>query len=143
MEKLKGSVVMRMAAVSLVAVIFTVMTGCGMENIDREKIRDLEYIVLSEEQIPEEIFERIVEEYENFGRSAYICSDELYIVVCYGAQPTEGYSIEVNTLYESSNAIIVETTLKGPSRQDKVEAEISYPYIVLKLEKNDKMVVFN
>lgn len=127
----------------MVAVIFTVMTGCGMENIDREKIRDLEYIVLSEEQIPEEIFERIVEEYENFGRSAYICSDELYIVVCYGAQPTEGYSIEVNTLYESSNAIIVETTLKGPSRQDKVEAEISYPYIVLKLEKNDKMVVFN
>ena len=143
MEKLKGSVVMRMAAVSLVAVIFTVMTGCGMENIDREKIRDLEYIVLSEEQIPEEIFERIVEEYENFGRSAYICSDELYIVVCYGAQPTEGYSIEVNTLYESSNAIIVETTLKGPSRQDKVEAEISYPYIVLKLEKNDKMVEIN
>ena len=142
MEKLKGSVVMRMAAVSLVAVIFTVMTGCGMENIDREKIRDLEYIVLSEEQIPEEIFERIVEEYENFGRSAYICSDELYIVVCYGAQPTEGYSIEVNQLYESSNAIIVETTLKGPAGPDKPVQNITYPYIVLKLEKNEKIVVF-
>ena len=80
---------------------------------------------------------------DEINRKSYVCSDQLYIVVCYGAQPTEGYSIEVNELYESSNAIIVETTLIGPSRQEQVVDTVSYPYIVLKLENIDKTVVFN
>ena len=126
-----------------VCMCFVLCTSCGIENVDTEKLRDLDYTVVEEEDIPEEVFEKILEEYESFSRSAYICSDDLYIVVCYGAQPTEGYTIEINQLYESSNAIIVETTLKGPSGQEKVEQVISYPYVVMKLEKNDKTVVFN
>lgn len=143
---MKKSCIMILIRLVLILLIFFIsfwLSGCGFDNIDREKIRDLEYSVVPEEDIPEEIFEKIMKEYEDFGRSAYICSDKLYIVVCYGAQPTEGYSIEVDELYESSNAIIVETILKGPSRQEKTEEKISYPYIVLKLEKNEKTVVFN
>lgn len=135
--------IIKILVIILVVILAAALSGCGVDNIDREKVRDLEYQVVTEEDIPEEIFEKLLKEYENFGRSAYICSDMLYIVVCYGAQPTEGYTIDVDTLYESSNAIIVETTLKGPSRQEKVEEKISYPYIVLRLEKNDKVVVFN
>lgn len=127
----------------LFCVCMFLCAGCSMEDVDTKKLRDLEYTVVPEEEIPEEIFEKITKEYESFCRSAYICSDKLYIVVCYGAQPTEGYSIEVNKLYESSNAIIVETTLIGPPRQKEISHNISYPYIVLKLEKNEKTVVFN
>ncbi len=119
------------------------LTSCNVQNIDTEKIRDLEYVVLEEENIPEEVYEYISKDMDVFSRTAYVCSDMLYIVVCYGAQPTQGYSIEVNHLYESSNAIIVETTLKGPSGMDKVEEVISYPYVVLKLENIEKTVVFN
>lgn len=143
---MKKSCIMILIRLLLILLVFFIalwLGGCGIDNIDREKIRDLEYSVVPEEEIPEEIYEKILEGYEEFGRSAYICSEMLYIVVCYGAQPTEGYTIEVDELYESSNAIIVETTLKGPSRQQKIEEKITYPYIVLKLEKNEKTVVFN
>ncbi len=142
-KKDKYKTVVYLLFISVAAVFLVFMHGCGIEEIDREKIRDLEYEIVPEEEIPEEVFEKIVSQYENFSRSAYLCSDILYIVVCYGAQPTEGYSIEVDNLYESSNAIIVETTLKGPPGFEKVAENISYPYIVLKLEKNNKIVVFN
>ncbi|MBQ6815226.1 MAG: protease complex subunit PrcB family protein [Lachnospiraceae bacterium] len=131
------------ALASAAVFLAVVLGGCSIENIDKKKIKDLEYTVVPEENIPAEIYENIVKQYDEFCRSAYICSDMLYIVVCYGAQPTEGYTIEVDCLYESSNAIICETTLKGPSRQEKVEEKVSYPYIVLRLEKSEKMVAFN
>lgn len=127
----------------LMAFLMAQLSGCSMEDIDREKVRDLEYEMVEEEYIPEEIYQELITDKEDFNRKAYICSDQLYIVVCYGAQPTEGYTIDVDQLYESSNAIIVETTLKGPSRQEKVAEVISYPYIVLKVECIDKTVVFN
>ena len=140
-NKYKTAVILLFISVTAVFLVF--MNGCGIEEIDKEKIRDLEYEIVPEEEIPEEVFEKIAGLYENFSRSAYLCSDMLYIVVCYGAQPAEGYSIEVNNLYESSNAIIVETTLKGPSGFEKAAENISYPYIVLKVEKSEKIVVFN
>jgi len=119
------------------------LTACNVKNIDTEKIRDLDYVILEEEHIPEEVYEQIVNDMDEFCRKAYVCSGVLYIVVCYGAQPTAGYSIQVDYLYESSNAILVETTLKGPAGIDKVEQVITYPYIVLKVENIDKTVVFN
>ncbi len=137
------SVMKNAITILLSVVLATYINGCNVENIDEEKIRDLEYIIVDEEYIPEEVYEQVITDLDEFCRKAYVCSDKLYIVVCYGAQPTEGYTIEVNQLYESSNAVIVETTLKGPSGMDKVAEVITYPYIVLQVENVDKTVVFN
>ena len=139
----KNNIHKNIIALMFIVALAVFLTSCSIQNIDTEKIRDLEYVVLEEEYIPEEVYEQMVKDMDEFCRKAYVCSDVLYIVVCYGAQPTEGYSIEVDYVYESSNAILVETTLKGPSGMDKVEEIISYPYIVLKVENIDKMVVFN
>ncbi len=139
----KNNIHKNVIALMFIVALAVFLTSCSIQNIDTEKIRDLEYVVLEEEYIPEEVYEQMVNDMDEFCRKAYVCSDVLYIVVCYGAQPTEGYSIEVDYVYESSNAILVETTLKGPSGMDKVEEIISYPYIVLKVENIDKMVVFN
>lgn len=137
------SVIKSAITIILSVVLATYINGCNVENIDEEKIRDLEYVIVEEEHIPEEVYEQVIADQDEFCRKAYVCSDKLYIVVCYGAQPTEGYTIEVNQLYESSNAVIVETTLKGPSGMDKVAEVITYPYIVLQVENVDKTVVFN
>ena len=139
----KNNIHKNIIALMFIVALAVFLTSCSIQNIDTEKIRDLEYVVLEEEYIPEEVYEQMVNDMDEFCRKAYVCSDVLYIVVCYGAQPTEGYSIEVDYLYESSNAILVETTLKGPSGMDKVEDVISYPYIVLRVENVDKTVVFN
>lgn len=139
----KAKKIVSITIISLIAICTLLLTACNVQNIDTEKIRDLEYVILEEEYIPEEVYEHVVNDMDEFCRKAYVCSDVLYIVICYGAQPTAGYSIEVDYLYESSNAILVETTLKGPSGMDKVENVISYPYIVLQVENIDKTVVFN
>ena len=141
MKRIKTSVTFGVLFLLVVSVVYAI-NSCRV-TIDMEKIRDISYEVVEEEFIPAEIYEHIVEDMDEINRKSYICSDRLYIVVCYGAQPTKGYSIKVNQLYESSNAIIVETTLIGPSRQEKVEDTISYPYIVLKVENLGKSVVFN
>ena len=140
-SRLKGYVIAAVVC-AMVAGLIVAADSCRM-TVDMEKLRDVSYEVVEEEYIPSEIYQCIEKDMDEINRKSYVCSGELYIVVCYGAQPTEGYSIEVNKLYESTNAIIVETTLIGPSRQEKVEEVISYPYIVLKVENLDKTVVFN
>jgi hypothetical protein len=102
----------------------------------------MEYKVLSEEEIPIEILEEIEKYKEESVQCSYICSDKLYIVVSYGMQDTSGYTVEVNDLYESSNAIFVKTTLKGPASLKEAKEEITYPYIVLRISLSDKKVVF-
>ena len=139
----RHSYIKKIIAILICAALAAYINGCNVKNIDEEKIRDLEYVIMEEENIPEEVYEQVIASQDEFCRKAYVCSDVLYIVVCYGAQPTEGYTIEVNQLYESSNAVIVETTLKGPSGMDKVAEVISYPYIVLQVENVVKTVVFN
>lgn len=91
-------------------------TACGREY-DREKQNDIEYTIVSEEEMPQEIqtTDSGIREKEPF-RKTYADKDYLYIIVGYGAQPTSSYSIEVEEMYESSNAIYVTTMLKGPSK---------------------------
>ena len=133
----------RLVVVGVWVVILVGLLVCiKFEAVDKKRVRVLEYEVVLEENIPGEI----MEELQGFGkgvcRCSYICSDSLYIVVYYGEQATDGYTVEINEPYESSNAIFVETTLKGPTSYKDVKEEESYPYVVLKLKLSDKKVVF-
>ena len=141
--------------ICIYACIILLLVGIFMmfkiTKIDKKKIRDLKYEVLLEEDIPEEIFREIELCKENACKSSYICNDKLYIVICYGKQEMSGYTIEVNKLYESTNAIFVETTLMGPTQEEQAvkgkedKNKISGTdclYIVLKLPLNRKTVIF-
>lgn len=132
--------------ICIFAVVLVVLVGaCAMmkvTKIDKERVGDVEYKLLLEEEIPAEIFEEIEMYKQKKVQCSYICSDKLYIVVAYGVQDTSGYTVEVNELYESSNAIFVKTTLMGPKSKKDAVNEQSYPYVVLKLSLSDKKVVF-
>ena len=110
-----------------------------------KKIKDLEFTVLAEENIPEEL-KTVIEEKKNSAfKVTYQDNGFLYICVGYGEQVSGGYSITVNALYLTENAIYADTTLLGPDpadpAADKKKAP-SCPYIVLKTEFVDKPVVF-
>ena len=45
----------------------------------------------------------------------------------YGTQQTGGYSIAVNDLYETANAVYIDTNLIGPSPEEKSKPVASYP----------------
>ena len=72
-------------------------------------------------------------------------ADEGYLYICigYGKQESGGYSVTVNDLYETENAIYVNTNLLGPKAGSAPATSPSYPYIVLKIEFRDKTVVFD
>ena len=122
--------------------LFCVFSGCGVEKISMEKLRDIEFTVVPTKDIPEELEEMMDEKEEEPFKVTYADEGELYIAVGYGKQPTSGYSIEVKELYETKNAIYIHTNLIGPAKDEKILERATYPYLVVKLEFIDKNVVF-
>lgn len=133
----------RIVVVMVWVVILAGLLVCiKFEAVDKKRVRVLEYEVVLEENIPGEIMGELQGFSKSVCRCSYICSDSLYIVVYYGEQATDGYTVEINDLYESSNAIFVETTLKGPVSYKDVKEIETYPYVVLKVKLSEKKVVF-
>lgn len=118
------------------------MAGCNVSNEDGEKLRDLDFTVVKEGEIPKELADIIEgKKIQNF-KLTYTDGENLYIVIGYGEQPTGGYSIAVNEIYLSKNAIYVDTNLIGPSKDENISQVLTYPYIVIKTENIDRSVVF-
>ncbi len=117
-------------------------TACTKEHTSMERLRDLEYTVLGNEEVPEELTKIIDERKEQEFKLTYSDGEYLYIVVGYGEQSTGGYSIRVNDAYLTSNALYCDTSLIGPNKEAEVQKAVSYPYIVIKTEYIDMRVVF-
>ena len=121
-----------------------VLTGCGMSGERNIKLRDLDFTVLSEEKIPEELKTVIAEKGSEPFRLTYSDNQNLYISIGYGEQKTGGYSIAVDELYLTDDAVHVSTSLLGPdiTGQKENTGKPSVPYIVLKTEMLDKTVIY-
>ena len=118
------------------------LTGCAIEKTNRTKVRDMEYHVVVEEELPEELKVQIEEKKAADFKMTYETPEHLYIVRGYGEQETGGYSIQVVELYLSSNAVFFKSSLIGPRKGENAAKSPSYPYIVIQTEKIDKNVVF-
>lgn len=125
-----------------VVMLLFFITGCAMQEEAEEKIRDLEFTVIAKEEQPQALLEVIEEKKANPFQISYSLGDDLYLAVGYGEQQTGGYSISVDALYETENNVVVDTTLIGPSVDEKVIDSITYPYVVIKTELIDKDVDF-
>lgn len=126
----------------LTMIILKSFAGCSMISEEDVKLRDLDFTVLSEEKIPQELSAIIEEKEGGAFKLTYSDNEFLYICIGYGEQPTGGYSIAVNELYLTDNAIYVNTQLLGPQASEKGNKVPSYPYIVIKTEYLDKTVIF-
>ncbi len=131
-------------AVALLLVLLTalMLAGCSMLSEERVKLQDLGFTVVSEEKIPDELKTIIDEKKADPFKLTYSADEYLYIVIGYGQQSSGGYSIAVNELYLTEDAIYVNTTLLGPEEADIANKVPSCPYIVLKLDYMEKPVVF-
>lgn len=125
----------------LAVLVILLLTGCEMLSMERVKLRDLDFVILSEEVTPRELKDIIEERKTESFKLTYSDADALYICIGYGAQKGGGYSITVDELYLTESAIYVETTLLGPD-EDKSSKEVtSYPYIVIRTEALEENVV--
>lgn len=94
-------------------------------------------------QYLEELLAKIEERKEDTFKLTFEDQGFLYICVGYGTQQTGGYSIAVNDLYETANAVYIDTNLIGPSPEEKSKPVASYPYVVVKTEFSQKPMVFD
>ena len=106
--------------------VLMLLSGCVRKECE-EKVKDLEFTVTKEEELPEALRQQIEE--KNVARG-------------YGIQDTGGYSISVEDCYLSDTAICVKTRLQGPENGEEVTKAPSYPFIVLKLELREEEVLF-
>ena len=116
--------------------------GCKVEEKNDKKLREMEFTVISEKEVPEELKKIIEEKKTNEMKLTYMTDKNLYIVRGYGQQKTGGYSIKVKDLYLTENAVYLKTELMGPGEGDTTKKAKSYPYIVVKTEKTEDVVVF-
>lgn len=119
------------------------LTGCVSRPQKTEKMRDLEFTVMSKEDVPEEFQEQILQHQDLPFRLTYTDQGRLYIAEGYGAQLKTGYSVEVEGLYETSNAIYFHTNLLGPEKGEETKEVTTFPYVVVMLDAIDKTVVFD
>lgn len=128
----------------LVAWVFIVrcLGGCSADAEDEGKVRDLEFTVVGDSEVPAELMSTIEQKKANPFKLTYSDDQGLYIVTGYGEQESGGYSIVVDELYLTENAIVFDTELHGPESGENIGSEKSYPYIVVKTEVLENPVVF-
>lgn len=118
------------------------LPGCQIEKDSTEKLRDLEFAVVEEHEIPKELLKEINREKEEPFQMTYADQGVLYIVRGYGEQERGGCSVMADDVYESENAICVHTNLLGPKKGEEIREEEICPYLVIKTEWIDKYVIF-
>lgn len=118
------------------------LTGCGLSMGGEENRTALDFTVVENAEIPEELKKVMEAHKEEEMQIVFADNGSLYAVRGYGKQDTGGYSIAVDECSEGEEHIYIATTLIGPAQTEGLSADPSYPVIVLKMESRDKEVVF-
>lgn len=136
--------------ISICMMMTVLLCACAGNNNLEKKVRDLDFTVVSAEDISEELKKHIDERKEESFTLIYRDGEDMYLIVGYGRQSGGGFSIRVNDLYLGENAVCVSTTLEGPGADNgtegkaaEAEGSVSFPYIVLKMETMDAPVIFD
>ena len=116
------------------------LVGCG--SGEEKKVQDLEFTVVPERQVPEELAKVIQEKKGEAFQLTYSEPQQMYLVVGYGRQDCGGYSIQVKECYLTETSLVLDTELTGPKETAASGEEPSYPYIVLKTDARDEPVIF-
>ena len=122
--------------VALMLAISFCMACSGGQADNHEKI---DYTVVENEDLPTELKKLIDNKKQSTLRLTYTTKDYTYIVAGYGTKETSGYSIRVDDVYVSGNAVYADFK---PAEGEQVNEVSTTPYIVLKYEKRDESVVF-
>ena len=131
----------RICLLVLAVCVLLGLGGCRIIRIEEEERKPLEYTIVNQQEIPEEILSLIEEKKAGEFQMTYQSGEEMYLIKGYGRQMSGGYSIRVEELSHSSNGIFFMTHLIGP-KDDSMAGEPSYPYLVVKMAYREEPVVF-
>lgn len=118
------------------------VSACSVTDLEGGKKEELDFTVLEKEDIPEELKTTIEEKKNDPMKLTYTDQGQMYLVRGYGEKESSGYSIEVKELYETDNAVHILTELKGPGEKEQVIQKRTWPYVVVKMDYQNRHVVF-
>lgn len=137
-------VIFKKIALILCCILITLtFYGCKKEQSEVKKLKDLEFTVVEEADLPEELLTSINEKKSTPFKMTYSNDNYIYIVRGYGEQRSGGYSITADELFLAEDGIHFKTTLIGPGKDELVTQVITYPYIVVKTEFQDQKVIWD
>ena len=126
----------------LLMLCISILGGCSIRDTNGTKVADLDYVIVENNELPDELMAMIEEKKESDFKLSYENGEDLYIVRGYGEQATGGYSIRLKDCYLTSNAILFDTELVGPRKGENASPSPSYPYIVIRMDKREESIIF-
>lgn len=138
---MKESFKTRRLLLFLLLFVLLCVAGCKGKGEEYAKTGDVDFTVVEEADVPKELLDIIVEKKKEPFRLSYLTESALYLAIGYGEMPTGGYSISVEELYQAEEGLCIRTKLSGPSKDEKVTAALTYPFIVLKLQPMETKLI--
>ena len=114
--------------------VLLLFAACSETEKELTKIKELDFTVVEEADLPEALLTKIKEKKTAPFRLTYTDAGYIYIAQGYGEQPCGGYSIAVKELFLAQDSIVFQSELIGPGKNDLVNHSITHPYIVVKVE---------
>ena len=118
----------------LIVALVAVMAVLLMNNQ-----KTVQFQVLSEKEIPQEISGDVLPEYRSLERAlACMVDDKVYVVVTRGEKPASGFKVDIAKMkLETENnkeTLIVYATFKDPASENSMSQVINYPVKVAQTE---------
>lgn len=117
-------------------------SGCSARRADREKTGELEYETVDGPELPETLRQKIEKEKDEPFLLAYGDGRRLYIALGYGEQESGGYSVRIEEVYETEDAVCIRTCLTGPDEGEEVLREADYPWAALEADYTEKRILW-
>ena len=134
---------MKKRRICSVAMLFLVvfLQGCSVVE-EEEKLRDLEYTVVSPDDIPEDLANEIQNVKDKEFQLSYDDGEYLYIAKGYGARNTSGYNVTVKEVYLTEHTLVFDSEISGPREGEDVADKKTMPFIVVKTETVDRQIIY-
>lgn len=92
----------------------------------------VEFKVLSENQIPQDISSQVIPEYRTLERAlACVVEDKVYVLVTRGEKPTSGFEVDIDKMkLEEKNGktnLVVYADFKDPEKEKALAQVLTYP----------------
>lgn len=132
----------RVTAIISLCFFIIMMCSCTSSQENYVKIKDLEFTVVEESMLPEDLKTMIESKKIEPFTATFTQDGYIYITAGYGTKQSGGYSIIVRELYQSNEGICFLAELMGPGKNEAVIQTETHPYIVVKTEDIGLNVIF-
>ena len=114
----------RRGRVLLAAVILMLLASCRITDVSEGERKELSYAIVKPGDSAGNRSD-LRRKKESAFQMAYESGDDLYILRGYGKQKSGGFSIQIEEVSKSENAVFVRTKLVGPAAKEEQKGAAS------------------